>query len=640
MSLVVLNKDTYTYAKGIFAARLEIPRGNSHIAYLVPLQKNTKEKDPIVRQKSLKGASSGDLCICENKKNVKIRYTFAVQKPPIMACLLKIKDKYQAVEFFTQKVIQTSSKQKSLKTLPQGTVLCINPTNGEITDVLGNISDAKMDEKITLGRYLRKEIFSEDALMEAASYGSSVDKAMYPDRKDLTELDFITIDPATAKDFDDALYYDESARELYVAIADVSEYVREFSFLDKAAKKRGFSIYFPHKSIPMLPRALSENLCSLNENVDRLVFTFKIAFNESGEITNYELFEAVIRSKKRFCYEEIDEILGTQGGEQASALNGKDGSGASENSSKTGTTPSANAKRAGKTKFKFLFALADLAKILRQKRLKNGYNFSSDEVRFVLGEDLELLGIEKQEQTFSHSLVEECMLAANICASKYYKQGIFRTHGAAQRKDIKEIIATLENQGMHVQQVLDLHKQVLLIQEAAREKGIEDLVDKMIIKSLKRAFYSYDNSGHFGLGFKSYTHFTSPIRRYSDLILHRYLKAIIKQDEKLISYIKKELQTATAIISALEEETSKIEWDYHDFIYARWAQKQVGTECEGYIDSVAKDKTYIVKLSSGAFGAKVFCQSKRRFEVFEKVKVKITGSNLVGARISGEILDV
>ncbi|WP_024790030.1 RNB domain-containing ribonuclease [Lebetimonas sp. JH292] len=222
------------------------------------------------------------------------------------------------------------------------------------------LDDPWVDEKISLALYNKKEEFSKFAILEAESYGDFVDKSMYPQRIDLTEKYFCTIDPVSAKDHDDAIYFDKDENALYVAIADVSEYVYLNGNIDKEAKERGFSIYFPHKSVPMLPRALSENICSLKENEDRIKFTFKIVLDKNNNVIKEELFEAIINSKRKYSYERVDEFL----------------AGKLENIDKT-----------DEEILSWLLPLWKKIKHIRYERLKTGLDFESDEIRMSLDEN-------------------------------------------------------------------------------------------------------------------------------------------------------------------------------------------------------------------------------------------------------------
>ncbi len=622
LGLISSSSHKITFANNVTLGKVDIPSSHPKkrrkIAFVVPIKKS-KERDFIANESDLRGAKNGDLVIFKpfgrdkGRLKAKVLYTEKVQQPDRVGVVLDSGGKKIIKEFFSLKEIHTTSKQKALRALPKNCVVAIDEGTKVISDVLGVLDDPSVDELVVLRRYNREEEFSKEAVLEAKSYGGSVDKSMYPTRVDLTHLDFITIDPKSAKDFDDAIYYDTDKKELFVAIADVTEYVTEFSALDKEAKRRGFSIYFPHKSIPMLPRVLSENLCSLNEKVDRLVFAFKISLDARGNVIRYELFEGIINSKRRFCYEEIDAIYENE----------------KLSNAKNNFIPP------------FLLPLRNMIQTIRARRLTKGYQFHTPDIRLELDEDLELVRCEKEEDSFSHHLVEECMLLANICASQYFKYGIFRTHPAPERRGIQTLIHDLASTGIYVDEVLDMHKQVALIQAEADKKNIREIVDKMIIKSLKRAEYSYENIGHFGLGFESYSHFTSPIRRYSDLILHRYLKAIIHSERKKENFINKELVFTTKIVTSLEGETSKIMWDYEDFVYARWGEKNTQKIFTGFIQDVGEpSKDTIVKLKEDALGARIFCKFDKnlRLENFQDVKVKVISASLLSARIYGEIL--
>lgn len=237
------------------------------------------------------------------------------------------------------------ASQKSLKALPDGSVLKINNLNNEIIEVLGVLSDPSVDEKISLSIYNKQDNFALACENEARAYGDSVDISMYKERVDLSDLAFCTIDPDDAKDYDDAIFYDEKENALYVAIADVSEYVQAYSATDKAAKFRGFSIYFPHKCVPMLPRNLSENICSLKLDAYRLAFIFKLSFDVNFNVIKDELFEGVIKSRARLTYGLVDEVL-----------KGKK------------NLPNQNIQN-------FLLKLAKITEILRKKRLLKGFDF-------------------------------------------------------------------------------------------------------------------------------------------------------------------------------------------------------------------------------------------------------------------------
>lgn len=468
-------------------------------------------------------------------------------------------------------------------------------------DVLGHIDDPKVDEKISLALYDKHEEFDRFATNQAQSYGQSVDASMYEDRVDLRHLDFCTIDPVTAKDFDDGIYYDAPQNILYVAIADVSHYVNFYDAIDQEAKKRGFTIYLPHKSIPMLPRVLSENLCSLNPNEDRLAFVCKITFDRDYNTLKEEFFEALIHSKKRYNYEQIDEMIDKDSFEKP---------------------------------FDFLKKLYKITQVLRVRRLKKGFDFETKELDLRLDEDCNLKETVIETSTPSHSLIEECMLLANIASSKINEPSIYRVHDKPSLKRLEELLNELATVGIFVQEYEDSVDLITKIQIQAKEFDIAEQVDEMLIKSLRQANYSSDNIGHFGLGFESYSHFTSPIRRYPDLILHRLIKAKLANDTKELGYLQRNIRPICARVSDLEREATKVQRDYENRKFARWAKAHAGETFDATIHELKQE--YAVALLQHN-SIKITIRNSE-YALLDAVKVKITDVNIATCIITGEVV--
>lgn len=607
LNAVNLYKDHYLLNDGFICGKLDISlKGTGYISVFD--KKFTS--DVLVENKDIQGAKQGDIVLAKllkTKKSRKKAKILMMIEPAFATSVVytkKIGKEILGVNIKSGLTSKLKATQKSLKSLCLGTLLKIDNKTDEIVEVLGNIDDVWVDEKISLALYDKHDIFSNTCEDEAKSYGDTVDKSMYKDRVDLTELDFCTIDPVDAKDFDDAVYFDIKNRTLYVAIADVSEYVAPYSAIDKEAKFRGFSIYFPHKSVPMLPRNLSENICSLKPNLDRLAFCFKITLDENYNAIKEELFKAIISSKVRFNYDEVDEILKTKKYENKDILN-------------------------------MLLNLHKTTLNLRKIRLKKGFDFHTKELRITLDEDGNLKSTRFETSTPSHDLIEDCMLLANQAAAKRIEKGIFRNHAAIDNKKIEFLLMDLASIGIDAKFDKNIVKMVSNIQNIADEMKIREEVDKLIIKAQKKAEYAPLPEGHFGLGFDDYTHFTSPIRRYSDLILHRLLKADLENDEKLINYLLLNIDETCISLNKLEREADKVAYDFIDRKFARWAVENIGQNFICYVDENTNITT--ARLDDKLKGARIFI-TNYTCDVLTKVLVKITDADIISAKIYGRVV--
>ncbi|MCR6570337.1 RNB domain-containing ribonuclease [Campylobacter insulaenigrae] len=601
--IIKFYKNKYYLKDGFTFGKIDI--SNNGTGFLQSFDLNFK-KDLLIENKNLKGANYADVVV----KLLPIK-----KKRPSAKVILVLKRAHETSLVITKKYgeailgmnIQTGltcalkASQKSLKALPLGTILKIENNNNNITEVIGHIDDDFIDEKISLALYNKNTIFDTLCENEAKAYGDIVDANMYPQRVDLRKLSFCTIDPIDAKDFDDAIYYDKKEHAIYIAIADVSSYVHAYSAIDKEARNRGFSIYFPHIAIPMLPRSLSENICSLKPNEDRLAFCFKITLNRDNEIIKEELFESIINSKRRFNYDEVDNYLVKL--EDLEDLN-------------------------------WIYELFTITQNLRKKRLKNACEFKTQELRMQLDEFNKLKSTRLEDDTSSHNLIEECMLLANKAAAKLIEVGIFRNHLSPDFKKIDQLLTDLSTLSIDVNSknnTIELFKDV---QTLADELNIRPEVDKLIIKAQKKAEYSSENAGHFGLGFDKYTHFTSPIRRYSDLILHRLLKAKINNDKKLFDYLLLNIQNTCEELSILEREADKVAWDFMDRKFARWAKENIGKKFKAIV--IENQNSLQVKLDDKIKGALITIIGSKA-NLLEHVEIEITQVDIISAKIFGKI---
>ena len=593
---------------GFITGRLDI---NARGVGFIEVFSDKPMRDIVVESKNLGGAHLGDIVVAHllsNKKSRQSAKILAVLEPANETSLVYLKRFGQAVlgvNIQNGLSLALKASQKSLKALPLGTLLKINNTNNEITEVLGLIADPNIDEKISLAIYNKKDEFTPACEDEARAWGDTVDPSMYKERVDLQHLPFCTIDPDDAKDFDDAIYYDTSKNELYVAIADVSEYVSAFSATDKEAKNRCFSIYFPHKSVPMLPRTLSENICSLRPDEPRLAFTFKISLNDDLSVKKEELFSAIIKSKKRFTYNEVDKILENKSGCEQGILD-------------------------------WLLPLHKITQRLKQIRLKKGFDFRSKELKMSLNDDGLIASTHFESETPSHALIEDCMLLANKAAAKMISKGVFRNHAPADIKKINFLLDDLAALGIEAQYESDLAAMIAKIQSKANELGIREDADKLIIKAQKRAEYSHTSSGHFGLGFETYTHFTSPIRRYSDLTLHRLLKAQLAKDDKLYNYLLEGIEATCEELNIKEREADKVAFDFMDRKFARWAEQNIGKDFICYISEISEP--LIARLDDELKGARIILPNFT-CPLLTRVRVRIISSDIASAKIIGKVVE-
>jgi len=589
---------------GYVFGRLDIARDGT--GYLQSFDDRFKA-DLIIENRYLSGVHLGDLILAKILSSRKSRLHAKVLmcvKPAFLTSVVYTKSfgrEILGVNVKTGLANPLKATQKSLKQLPANTLLKIDNLTNEITEVIGSLADPFVDEKISLAIYDKNDEFNEACKQQAASFGSEVDEALYPQRVDLQHLPFCTIDPIDAKDFDDAIYFDVKERTLYVAIADVSEYVTPYSPIDAEAKTRGFSIYFPHKAVPMLPRNLSENICSLKPNAARLAFCFKITLGENDAVVKEELLEAVIVSQRRFNYDEVDQILR---GER-------------------------------KDETCWIKPLFELTSRLRKKRLKNAFDFRTQELRMTLDADGGLSSTRFETDTDSHRLVEDCMLLANVAAAKRIGKGVFRNHGSPDLRKIQILLEDLGALGFDFVYESDIANLVRKIQAQADAVGNREEIDKLIIKSQKKAEYGAQNLGHFGLGFERYTHFTSPIRRYSDLTLHRLLKAKLRNDEKFFNYLLLNIEATCSNLSELEREADRVAFDFMDRKFARWAKQRIGQRFNAYISE--NQNIAIARLDDEIKGARIFLGAYC-VNLLQKVIVEITDANIATAEIFGKVV--
>ncbi|MCX8094098.1 MAG: ribonuclease R [Candidatus Goldbacteria bacterium] len=434
--------------------------------------------------------------------------------------------------------------------------------SGRIISKLYDTDNINQYKEFILNKYEIRQLFPADVIKEIENI--NFDYAEISDRIDLRNETVITIDPIDAKDFDDAVSLSKRDGFYYlgVHIADVSHYVKEGTLLDKEAYNRSFSTYLPGEVHPMLPEKLSSDICSLRENEDRFTFSIFIKFNNKAEIISYEIKETVIRNKRRFTYEEVEEILD-------------------------------NKKDIKDKEIKnMLFLMNDLKDKLERKFKEDGnIDFNLGEPVFVFN-NKNIIDIKRKETFKSHKIIEYFMISANICAAdfilKKHKYGIFRVHPRPFKNDINEFNIFLKSIGFNAKLKKGTNKEFQKILELAYNTRLQYLIEKTLLKAMPLAKYSEKNTGHFGLGLPKYTHFTSPIRRYADLIVHRIIKHLLNLQKSDILH-KEKLRSLCRHISEREEKTENAENEIFRIYALNFLKDKIGYVFSATIIKIIKN---------------------------------------------------
>ena len=394
---------------------------------------------------------------------------------------------------------------------------------GKIVEVLGSLDDPGMEIEIAVRKFGVPHIFSDAALKQANKLPDVVRESDWGDRVDLRDVPLVTIDGEDARDFDDAVYCEPikigraNGYRLIVAIADVSHYVKPNDALDADALQRSTSVYFPRRVIPMLPEKLSNGLCSLNPAVDRLTLVCDAVVTGKGEIKAYQFYPAVIHSAARLTYTEVADILGNTKGPEAAR--------------RPGLVP-------------HLMNLYDVFQALLKARAQRGaIDFETTETYIVCNPNGKIEKIIPRTRNDAHRLIEECMLTANVCAAdlliRHKHPGTYRIHATPTAEKLKQVRTFLKQVNLHLGGGdKPAAADYAALMREIKERPDASLLQTMLLRSMQQAVYSPDNIGHFGLAYEAYAHFTSPIRRYPDLLTHRAIKAILlgkKYEPKIAS---------------------------------------------------------------------------------------------------------
>ena len=500
---------------------------------------------------------------------------------------------------------------------------------GRIIEVVGDYTAPGMEIEIALRKHDLPHQFPPEVEKLSAKLPDSVQKKDLKKREDLRDLPLVTIDGETARDFDDAVYCERDGKgyKLYVAIADVSHYVCPLDALDREAFNRGNSVYFPRRVIPMLPEVLSNGLCSLNPQVDRLCMVCEMNLDDAGNFRDYRFFPAVMHSRARLTYTKVAAMLGNSKGEEA---------------------------RQYETLLPHIQLLYKLFKVLLKVRKKRGaIDFETVETQMIFNDQGKIERILPVKRNDAHRLIEECMLAANVCASDFLQKNkqptLYRIHEGPTPDKLVALRDFLKEFGVQLgggsqPSAKDYARTLTKI----LDRPDAQLLQTVMLRSLSQAVYSPDNVGHFGLAYESYTHFTSPIRRYPDLLVHRAIKAVLNSKE----YSPGNWHELGAHCSQTERRADDASRDVESWLKCYYMQDKIGEDFDGVISGVtgfglfvALDGIYveglvhISELPSDYFhfdAAKHMLlgeRSGRRYRLGDRIRVKLVRVNLEASKI-------
>ncbi|MDF1762070.1 MAG: ribonuclease R [Oleibacter sp.] len=462
---------------------------------------------------------------------------------------------------------------------------------GEVVEVLGEHLAPGMEIDVAIRTHNIPHEWPAEVLAETDAIHSEVLEADKHHRVDLRQLPFVTIDGEDARDFDDAVYCERNKSSggwrLWVAIADVSHYVNVNSALDKEAHQRGTSVYFPGSVVPMLPEKLSNGLCSLNPHVDRLVMVCEMTISKAGRVSGYKFMEGIIHSHARLTYNKVWEMINPEGDPDTQQQ---------WREHYADVAPHVD-------------ELYRLFHVLRQQRVVRGaMDFDSVETRIVFDSQRKIQEIVPTTRNHAHMLIEECMLAANVCAAdifdRYKVPALYRVHKGPSAEKLENLGAFLGEMGLTMpngKEPSPKDYQTLLQQIENRPDS--HLIQTVLLRSLSQAVYSPENEGHFGLAYKAYGHFTSPIRRYPDLLVHRGIRSIIRSERECTHVIREDgakpipqrdiypYDMASMIVmgehcSMTERRADDATRDVTDFLKCEYIRDKVGEDFEGTITAV------------------------------------------------------
>ena len=515
---------------------------------------------------------------------------------------------------------------------------------GKIIEVLGGVNEAGVDMLSLIKQYELPYKFPEEVVAEAKAFGTKIDKADLPNRKDLRKDIIFTIDGEDAKDLDDAIHVEKLPNGNYrldVHIADVSHYVREKTELDKEAYLRGTSIYMLGRVIPMLPRELSNGICSLNAGQDRYTLSCSMEITPKAKIISSDIYKAVINVTERMSYTDVQKIIDRS---------------------------DEKVLKKYEKYIKDFDLMAELATILKEKRKENGYlNLDIPESKITLDENGFAIDVSKYETYFANEIIEQFMLVANeTVAEKFYwlqAPFIYRNHEAPDLdkvKDLNKVLYNFEYKIKISKEDIIYPNEFAKILDDVKGKEAEKVVSNIILRTLRVAKYEAENKGHFGIASKYYCHFTSPIRRYPDLFIHRIISKYLENDYMVNEFWLKKYEKRAGKradnCSERERTATKVEREAEDIKKAEYMENKIGEEYEGIVSSVTNfgifvelDNTIEGLIRYENLGDEYFIYNEERreaigelshkvYKIGDKVKIRVVDANKLLRKIDFEII--
>ncbi len=489
-----------------------------------------------------------------------------------------------------------------------------------LNKIISDESDPDLNMKIILDKYKIDVEFSDDVYKELEEVQEEISKDDLEGRVDLKDQVFFTIDGDDSKDLDDAisLIKEGNNYRLFVSIADVSHYVKEDTYLGNEAFNRATSVYFIDRVVPMIPKKISNGICSLHANVDRLTMTCEMLIDENLNIVETKIYNSVINSNYRLTYKEVNKMLENNDASMYPDIYG------------------------------ILKEMNKLAKKLNKKRIRRGsFNLEDTEAKFILDDNQNIIDIRPVKRGESEKLIEEFMILANESVTKFVSDKrlpfIYRTHGSPKSNKLKKLKDMLTYLSINIDLDYDnlKPKDFKLILDSTDDSILKRVLSKIIVRSMQKAKYSDENIGHFGLGSKNYTHFTSPIRRYPDLEVHRLLKSYIKGEK--VKGIEEELKEVSEHCSNKEVSAIKAEQEIEDRKKTEYMSKFVGQKFKGNISSI-EEYGFFVELENTIRGLVRFSDLKEykssdlyQIEFFgdkkltfgQEIEIIVSGVNIV-----------